>query len=984
MEWQQKRKADLEKSLLNAVHILNGYEQQLLYATEFQERAKTEQQINLVKRHISDFQVELDFIENQIKSFSDLPLKTIDRENQLELLKLVGEAHLLQASRNSYTKLQKALENTPMIISVKQSLEDQAQGEVEENLRDNITDQVTEFFENELKKKLEQRAKRSKKKKSQDQITDEVQVKVKNELNQPETKQKIRDEVEKKLEIELCKDEIVEKVKLEAKKKIQIDLNFKEKVKLLTQEVPLSVDKIQAFFEGEPIESHIFKYLCSYLDLDECKVVDTAFLEILVLLVPQIRLLRCGKIQEQCGTLRILDFSRPIGLGDIYVDVNILNEPISYRYLEISDLPVIYNPETDEVDRFGLGEVRQPRVPGMNVIKRFSKLMILGKPGAGKSTFLQHLAIQCNQGGIFIDRVPIFIRLKTFSENTRGLTDSDFLKFITQEISNDCEAIDETKVIELLSYGRAFILLDGLDEVSQEDSDRVVKQISNFCEKYHRNKFVITCRIAAQQYRFFGFTYVEVADFNQEQIEDFAKKFFIAADRSSSESSLTKALNFINHLKSPENSQIREISVTPILLTLTCLAFLYKAKFPTNRAELYQDGIEILLSKWDKSRHIFREDIYKNLSICQKKELLTYIASVAFEENSYFLRKEKLEEYINKFLKQIEKKSNTSMQERLGSVVLKSIEAQHGLLIERAHNIYSFSHLTFQEYFTARKYINPDLFETLGTHVISEKRWREVFLLSTDLIDSADQLLWLTKIEVDKILALDNKVQDFLIWLKEKSSSSQVPFNPSTIRAFYFSLVIAYYSNLEKPLRNRRSNGLRVERLLDRKLEPTQNSHRSFSRDRSLISTLSLAMALIEATDKSSLEEGSLIREQTLALIKLIDSHSIWLPRIRDIEIQFPNPSASRLIFIEWWKTHGESWINSLRSIIVNHSNLGHDWGFSVAQIESLKKYYSANEYVLNLLDSIQNISSSMRSKIKKTMLLPIIDVQRFENSLIE
>jgi predicted NACHT family NTPase len=39
--------------------------------------------------------------------------------------------------------------------------------------------------------------------------------------------------------------------------------------------------------------------------------------------------------------------------------------------------------------------------------------------------------------------------------------------------------------------------------------------------------------------------------------------------------------------------------------------------------------------------------------------------------------------------------------------VLKSIEAQHGLLVERARGIYSFSHLTFQEYFTAKQITRP-------------------------------------------------------------------------------------------------------------------------------------------------------------------------------------------------------------------------------------------------------------------------------------
>ena len=141
----------------------------------------------------------------------------------------------------------------------------------------------------------------------------------------------------------------------------------------------------------------------------------------------------------------------------------------------------------------------------------------------------------------------------------------------------------------------------------------------------------------------------------------------------------------------------------------------------------------------------------------------------------------------------------------------------------------------------------------------------------------------------------------------------------------------------------------------------------------------------METSEKSTVnEERILIRERTLSLIKLVDGYSIWFPAIRNIGTQFPNPSSSRSVFAEWWKTHGKYWINRFQEIMVEHSNLEHNWDFSTAQVENLKKYYFANEYVLGLLDNVQNISSSMRSKIKKTMLLPLTDVQRFENLLIE
>jgi len=48
--------------------------------------------------------------------------------------------------------------------------------------------------------------------------------------------------------------------------------------------------------------------------------------------------------------------------------------------------------------------------------------------------------------------------------------------------------------------------------------------------------------------------------------------------------------------------------------------------------------------------------------------------------------------------------AQTTAAQLNSEAVLKSIEAQHGLLVERAE-IYSFSHLTFQEYFTARNFV---------------------------------------------------------------------------------------------------------------------------------------------------------------------------------------------------------------------------------------------------------------------------------------
>jgi predicted NACHT family NTPase len=131
--------------------------------------------------------------------------------------------------------------------------------------------------------------------------------------------------------------------------------------------------------------------------------------------------------------------------------------------------------------------VRHERVNGLEAIARHNLLMILGRPGSGKTTFLKRLAMWCIAGEQFADRVPVFVTLKEFADSSHKPGLLDFI--------GNADAMQQ-----VLNAGRAFVLLDGLDEVQSAEHDRVLAEIRNFARKYDQNTIIITCRIAAREY----------------------------------------------------------------------------------------------------------------------------------------------------------------------------------------------------------------------------------------------------------------------------------------------------------------------------------------------------------------------------------------------------------------------------------------------------------------------------------------------------
>ena len=713
---------------------------------------------------------------------------------------------------------------------------------------------------------------------------------------------------------------------------------------------------IWRFFTGQSIERQVFLEVCLRLNLDWREIaIDPpaefprpgAFANGSVLdvdtLVRQVRSQRQDKVQDQCGTLQLLDISRPVKIDDIYIDVNILEEISSQQWLELDDLQRRFT--LKEFDQLGLGKVSQIQVAGMKAVEIYSKLRVLGKPGSGKTTFLQHLAIGCNRGNFAANRVPIFVTLRDFADEATG--ELSLLSYIHKEFLTS--GISDLSTIEtLLREGRVLLLLDGLDEVLEQDRRVVIKEIRRLSEKYQKNLFVVTCRTSTKSLNLGRFTDVEMAPFTQDQIVAFAQKWFVALTKTTIQGGQKQSVQFVQELELPENMPFRGLAVTPLFLHLACWVFYHQGKFPTKRSEFYKQCLDLLLNKWDETKGIERDEVYHGFLLPQKLKLLSQVAMVTFEQGNYFFRKEAVEQQISDCIRELPNAATEPEELQLESEgILKAIELQHGLVAERVRGIFSFSYQIFQEYFTAQKIVashnrqaSDRSLERLVSHM-SEPRWREVFLLTVAMLRSADSLVQLMKQQVDAIVAHDPYLQDFLAW----ASQIVTPPQPAAIRAFSFALAHKPHLVPYLALTSNSNQWIFLDLVLDDLVLKCSIDSADFT----------LAQACINALDSA------------LIIVRDVELHHV----LQGLKDQLPDPAKSREKFQAWWTKNYLDWTERLRSHIVKHRNTQIQWHFSPEQQELLQRYYDANQLLLDCLNSNCEVTAAVRQEIEAALLLP-------------
>ena len=463
--------------------------------------------------------------------------------------------------------------------------------------------------------------------------------------------------------------------------------------------------------------------------------------------------------------LEIIDpqAERP-GLADIFIRLSV-SERTGDAGIEPDD-----DEETQRLALQRFAETLIETIPASAFVAKFDRVAITGKPGSGKTTLSDMLAL-CLAGelsqistfnaDLLGDQdawpedlrgrnapLPVRVELRDFAAGilTSGNTDLTLWQFIEGQLGDSLAGFGAHLKTHLVRHG-GIALLDGLDEVPEANRCRewVKNAVADFAGEFVKVRILLTSRTYAYQHQDWaipGFEESELLPLTEEQWNPFIEDWYANRPEFKSRPDQARARAALLNDRIADRAQLQNLAQRPLLLTLIVhLDTKHSGQLPDNREELYDEAVKLLLDTWEGNKRIQRQD----------PETGQWNSVVITESAAEFLQADrtKIERALESLAFDAHKEQGhepgpaaikeTALLGKLASVAGRELNAEllqeyvrdrAGILTNDGHEIYRFPHRSFQEYLAARHLNHKSAREIAELFLSDPDRWREVFLLS--------------------------------------------------------------------------------------------------------------------------------------------------------------------------------------------------------------------------------------------------------------